>query len=305
MAAVSARAAGRALSPVPPDAPRGRDSVVPGPFALRVATGFVGIPIVLYAAYLGGVQWLALVSIVVGLGLFEFYRMMRAKGLRPYRFIGVSCGIILVWSRSALSTIDANLLFAVVLLAVMCIELFRRETQYAVYHIATTLLGLVYVGWLGAHLVQLRELGPILGAPRPYAEGFDYVVFALVVTWGTDTAAYLVGSRWGRHKLAPRISPRKSIEGAVAGLVGGTLCGLIVTILPHHALTVVQAAWVGAVASIAGQFGDLVESLIKRDTHIKDSSRTLPGHGGMLDRLDSVLFAVPVVYYALRFVVLG
>jgi phosphatidate cytidylyltransferase len=163
----------------------------------------------------------------------------------------------------------------------------------------------VYVGWLGAHLMMLREMGPILGAPRPYAEGFDYVVFALVVTWGTDTAAYVVGSRWGKRALAPRISPRKSVEGAIAGLIGGTVCGLLVTQLPHHALTLVQALWVGALASVAGQFGDLVESLIKRDTHIKDSSRTLPGHGGMLDRLDSVLFAVPVTYYALRFVVLG
>lgn len=290
---------------LPREAPRGSDSIVPGPFALRVATGIIGIPIVLYAAWLGGAVWLTLVSLIVGLGLFEFYRMMRAKGLRPYRFLGVACGIILVWSRSALATLDANLLLAGVLLAVMCTELFRRETQYAVYHIATTLLGLVYVGWLGAHLVQLRELGPILGRPRPYAEGFDFVVFALVVTWGTDTAAYLVGSRFGRRPLAPRISPRKSVEGAIAGLVGGTACGLLVTLLPAHTLTLVQALWVGAVASIAGQFGDLVESLIKRDTHIKDSGQTMPGHGGILDRLDSVLFAVPVVYYALRFVVLG
>jgi phosphatidate cytidylyltransferase len=261
----------------------------------------VGIPVVLYTVHEGEVLWLALVSLVVGLGLFEFYRMMRAKGLRPYRFLGVASGMLLIWSRSPTASVDTNFLFALILLAVMTSELLRRRTAYAVYHISTTILGVVYVAWLGSHLVLLRELPRALMPVRPYGEGWDYVLFALAVTWSTDTAAYVVGSRWGRRPLAPRISPRKTVEGAVAGLMGGMLGGLLIVVLPAHVLSVPQALGLALVASAAGQCGDLVESLIKRDVHIKDSSQTLPGHGGMLDRLDSVLFAVPVVYYALRF----
>ncbi len=271
---------------------------------LRVATGVVGAPIVLYAVWAGGLVWLSLVSMTVGLGLFEFYRMMRAKGLRPYRLLGVASGMLLIWSRSPIIAADTNMLFALILLALMTSELFRRDTRYAVYHLATTLFGVVYVGWLGAHLVLLRELPHSLVPSRAYADGWVYVFFALIVSWTTDTAAYFVGSRWGRTPLAPRISPKKSVEGGLGGLVCGTLAGGAIALWRPDILSVPAGLGVACAASLAGQAGDLVESLIKRDVHIKDSSQTLPGHGGILDRLDAVLFAVPVVYYAFRFGVL-
>ncbi len=271
---------------------------------LRILTGVIGAPIVLYAVHAGRLWWLALVSMTVGLGLFEFYRMIRAKGLRPYRLLGVASGMLLVWSRSPLVSVDTNLLFGLVLLLLMTSELFRRDTRYAVYHLATTLFGVMYVGWLGAHLVLLRELPLALSPSRPYADGWIYVLFALTVSWTTDTAAFFVGSRWGRTPLAPRISPKKSVEGGVGGLVCGMVAGGVIAWLRPDILSIPAGIGVAAAASLAGQAGDLVESLIKRDVHIKDSSQTLPGHGGILDRLDAVLFAVPVVYYAFRFGVL-
>lgn len=266
---------------------------------LRILTGVIGAPIVLYAVWAGRLVWLALVGLTIGLGLFEFYRMMRAKGLRPYRLLGVTSGMLLIWSRSPVLAADTNMLFALILLALMTAELFRRDTRYAVYHLATTLFGVVYVGWLGAHLVLLRELPHSIH--RPYQDGWIYVLFALVVTWTTDTAAYFVGSRWGRRPLAPRISPKKSVEGGIGGLVFGTLAGGVVASLRPDILSLPAGLGVAAAASLAGQAGDLVESLIKRDVHIKDSSQTLPGHGGILDRLDAVLFAIPMVYYCFRF----
>lgn len=293
------------LAPPVYDRPRAeRNTILPGPFAVRVATGAVCIPIVLYAAWRGTFVWFALVGLAVGLGLFEFYRMMSAKGLRPYRILGVASGILLIWSQTSLATMDTNFLFAVILLVLMTLELARGATRYAVYHLSTTIFGVVYVGWLGSHLVQLRELPLTLSPTRPYAEGFLYVALALVITWAGDTGAYLIGSRWGKRPLAPRISPRKTVEGAIGGLLGGILGAVLIAAIPPHVVGYRWAVVLGLVGSVAGQSGDLVESLIKRDVHIKDSARVLPGHGGILDRLDSVLFAVPVLYYLLRFVVL-
>jgi phosphatidate cytidylyltransferase len=151
--------------------------------------------------------------------------------------------------------------------------------------------------------VALRELPVQVG--RPYIQGAVFVAFVFATTWVADTSAYLVGSLWGRHKLAPRISPGKSIEGACGGVAFAVGAGaLFAHLYLRDAVTPWTGALLGGAAAVAGLFGDLAESLLKRDAHVKDASGAIPGHGGMLDRFDSVLFSAPLLYYVLRFVVL-
>lgn len=151
--------------------------------------------------------------------------------------------------------------------------------------VALTLLGVCYCAWLLGHAIWLR------GLPH----GAALMLALLAITWVGEVAAYFVGGRWGRHRLAPRVSPAKTIEGAVAQLAASVATALIAawaTVLtPAHALGV------GLLLGVVGQFGDLAESFLKRSTATKDASALLPGHGGLLDRLDSLLFNVPALYY--------
>jgi phosphatidate cytidylyltransferase len=152
---------------------------------------------------------------------------------------------------------------------------------------ALTLLGICYCAWLLGHVIWLRAL----------PGGRYLVLFALAVTWCGETAAYFVGRRWGRHKLAPRVSPGKTMEGGVAQLavsVGAALPGV-----PLLGLEPLHAVGIGAVLGVVGQLGDLAESFLKRSAGTKDAGTLVPGHGGLLDRLDSLLFNLPALYYYL------
>jgi len=148
----------------------------------------------------------------------------------------------------------------------------------------------------------LRELPHVTG--QPYIAGFRLVILVFLLTWSADTGAYLVGSILGRHKLAPRISPGKSIEGVAGGVLFAIGAGVVAArTFMHGELTPWFGALLGAIAAIVGLLGDLVESQLKRDARVKDASDAIPGHGGALDRFDSVLFVAPLIYYVLRFVV--
>jgi phosphatidate cytidylyltransferase len=143
----------------------------------------------------------------------------------------------------------------------------------------------------------LRELPWTLG--QPYALGMSYALLPFFLAWTCDTAAYLVGRVWGRHRLAPGVSPHKSTEGAIAGLMASIAAGLLARTWFAPYLSLGQALVLGALVGVFAQLGDLVESLLKRDAETKESSSIIPGHGGVLDRFDSLLFAAPLVYYFL------
>jgi phosphatidate cytidylyltransferase len=155
-------------------------------------------------------------------------------------------------------------------------------------------MGALYVGWLGSHAVLLREL----------PDGLDWVLLALFSVWITDSAAYFVGRAIGRRKLAPSISPNKTWEGAVAGLIGGA----VAVVALHEAFgldaSAVELVALAVVLPVIGQLGDLGESALKRSWGVKDTGWLLPGHGGFLDRIDSLLIVVPVVYYWVRWLVM-
>jgi phosphatidate cytidylyltransferase len=169
----------------------------------------------------------------------------------------------------------------------------RRELAESVQSIAFTLLGVFYVGWLLSYVLLLRLL----------SDGPSYVFYIFGVVWLGDAAALVSGTLMGRHKLAPTISPHKTIEGAFGGILG-SLCGAVLGglwLLGHF--TVLQCFAVGIMLAIFGQLGDLSESLLKRSTGIKDSGILIPGHGGILDKVDGILFGAPALYYYVLYII--
>jgi phosphatidate cytidylyltransferase len=269
--------------------------------AKRVLASMIFIPCLIIIARRGGYYYLALIDIMILIGLWEFYRMMEAKGLKPYKMMGILSGLALSWYVFFQQGIYANVLLSVIFIGIMVLELARKEKGLAVYHISVTLFGVFYVAWLGSHLILLRELPHLKGLD--YSLGFSFVIITFALTWCYDTGAYFIGSWLGRHPLLPSVSPGKTLEGAVGGIVS-SIIGIIVaraTIAPY--ITLPQAIGLAFAASVIGQLGDLSESMIKRDVKIKDSSKTIPGHGGVLDRFDSLLFTAPMIYYFLKYVI--
>jgi phosphatidate cytidylyltransferase len=208
---------------------------------------------------------------------------------------GVLGGVALLGLMSIPST-GASLFPAMVTLAVMGIAVtalaYGRDLRVAGADAAFSLFGVWYVAWLLGHLVWLR------GLPT----GAWLVVFALWVTWIADAAAYYVGKTWGRRPLAPRLSPKKTVEGAIGAVAGGALAAFAAAAWFVDALSWGEAAALGAVAASVGIVGDLFESLIKRGAGVKDSGGLIPSHGGVLDKIDGLLFTAPVIYYYLAWV---
>jgi phosphatidate cytidylyltransferase len=161
----------------------------------------------------------------------------------------------------------------------------------------------LWVGWLGSYLVRLRELP--LESGGGYGTGATYVWLALALTWGCDTAAYAAGSLWGRHKLFERVSPNKSVEGALGGLAACLAMACLARAWFAPFLGRLDVIVLGLGVGVVSQLGDFVESMVKRDMGVKDASRVIPGHGGVLDRFDGLFFSAPLVYLYLRFAVLS
>jgi phosphatidate cytidylyltransferase len=276
-----------------------KDNNSRGSLLKRLVASAIFLPCLIVITRRGGFYYVILIDIMILVGLWEFYRMMEAKGLRPYKLIGILSGIALSWYIYFHQGIYANFFLSVVFMGVMSLELARRERRFATYHISVTIFGVFYVAWLGSHLILLRELPHLRGLD--YSLGFSYVMVLFVMTWSYDTGAYVVGRLFGKHKIVPSISPGKTLEGLLGGLIFSVVGILIARIIIAGYLNPLQAVVLAIISSLVGQVGDLVESMIKRDARIKDSSTTIPGHGGVLDRFDSLLFTSPLIYYIFRY----
>lgn len=257
----------------------------------RILSAIVLIPVVLWAVYKGGLLYFAAVAIASLLAAHEFYAMMAHGGYRPTYPLGMALTALLLldaryplWQLSRLS-LAAALIFSLLW------QLLQKETHGALVNWALTLAGALYVGWLASHFVSLRDL----------PQGVGWTVLALLSTWACDTGAYSVGMAFGRHPFFSHISPRKTWEGAIGGWISGiiatALVGSLIRIEVGHGLIL------GVAIALAATFGDLAKSLLKRQVGVKDSGHLIPGHGGMLDRIDSLLFTVVVVYYYASWVV--
>ena len=267
----------------------------------RVISSLCAIPLVVAAVWFDKpLPWFAVfVSIWGILAILEFYRLVAASKVAPLTYFGLIWTPLFILSRNSvlLSILEPyfnlNLLMPFLLTSTVIISLIwlllrpHKENAFAAW--AWTIAGITYLGWLLGYLVALRDLNG----------GRNWVFFALFVTFASDSTAFFVGRTWGRHHLAPRISPAKTWEGAIGGILGSIIFSLFF-ILPTPLslpLNYGQAMFLGLLVSIMGQLGDLVKSLFKRNMGVKDSGKLLPGHGGVLDRTDSVIFAGVVVYY--------
>ncbi len=250
----------------------------------RVITALVALPLVIGVIWLGGIWFFAGVMGIALVAGWEFNRMMQAGGYRPTLFIILALILLLLFD-SYRSDLSLYCIITFILLLSITWQLFRSDSEAATVDWALALAGGLYIGWGLAHLVRLRNLG----------DGMAWIWLALLATWGSDTLAYFVGRALGSHKLWPRHSPKKTWEGLFGGILGGLLGAAIVAFFSP--LSWPSALIVGAIVPIAGLFGDLSISMMKRHVGVKDSSNLLPGHGGVLDRIDSLLFVSVVVYY--------
>ena len=252
----------------------------------RVLSALVLIPLVVLAAYLGGLWLAGLVALFAALAVIEFYQLSNRLGARPSIWVGTALTVGLVVAAQLRAYRIGAPLFIGVLGALMVERVWRQNFDGFLSDWATTLVGSAYIGGMLSHFVLLRGL----------QQGLVWVALAILVTWVTDTGAYFVGTTVGRRRFFPRISPRKTLEGAIGGLLLGTPTAMAIAIPLLH-LPWPQAAALGVLIALAATFGDLAESLIKRQAGVKDSGNLIPGHGGALDRVDSLLFAAVVVYY--------
>jgi phosphatidate cytidylyltransferase len=195
--------------------------------------------------------------------------------------------------RCCCGYVDKTSLAALIMFFVLFIlEVFKGEADLSVERIAASFLGAFFIPLALAHMVYIRNLNG----------GMQLMFFVFIEVWILDTAAFVFGYVFGKHRLARRVSPRKTIEGAVAGVVFGVITSIVYRYLfIKNILTLNGAAVLGFVIAVVGQFSDLAESLIKRDGNVKDSGKLIPGHGGVFDRFDSYIFAAPAVYYVLIF----
>lgn len=274
---------------------------------LRVLSGVLFVPLLLLLARVGGVAWLGFVALQTLLGLEEFYRMARAKRLEPVRWLGFVAALALLVLAYRPQTPNAALLATAALLLLLALVLRRGGEERVLESAAVTAFGVLYVGWLSAHFVLLRELPWRAGLA--YRDGASIVLYAFLVTWSCDTGAYVTGRFLGRTRPWATISPRKTLEGSIGGFVWAIVAaqiGAATFLRPEGGeplLTWPHALVAGALVGVCGQVGDLVESLFKRDAASGDSSDLIPGHGGVLDRFDSLYFAAPILYHYLRAVI--
>ncbi len=230
----------------------------------------------------------ALVSLVVVLGAREFPRLTGSASSLLSRLPSILIAWLLCLSSFRPDWVDTNLVICLAVGLPFLIEIVKRNPPSALLNISSALLGVLYVGWLfGRHLILLRQM----------SDGRNLIILLIGITWSGDIGAYLVGMRFGKHKIIPAISPGKSIEGYLAGIVFSCVVALAIR---HWLLTdigLLHMVIMGIGLAIIGQIGDLAESLLKRGANMKDSGTIMPGHGGILDRCDSMIFIAPALYY--------
>jgi phosphatidate cytidylyltransferase len=309
--------------------------------AIRVIVAVVAIPLLLFFAIQGGVIFFLFVAIVSALALHEFYSLAKAKGISPQVGFGLlfgfcvnaaffhgklqyalvsmllKRGIEIPFPSMAQLLMILSLLFVP---AILLVELFRNKPQ-AMMNVGSTLFGVSYISLFLGALIGVRELFVPADFPvyahfqipgtsvTPEVEQTIYrwggltVIAIFASIWICDSAAYFAGRAIGRHKLFERVSPKKTWEGAIAGFLCAVLAFVAAKALVLPYLSYSSAVVCGGIVGIFGQFGDLAESLMKRDAGVKDSSTLIPGHGGIFDRFDSLIFVSPLLFFYLDFIV--
>ena len=261
--------------------------------------GVIALPAIIY----GGVFYFLLIGVFLVGGAWEYVRMYRAVQAEPNEIVTIG-GVLVVATARFFFEEAAIPLFVLSVLLAMTAHLiaFERGRDQAALDFGVTVTGIVYLGWLGSYLLDLRQL----------PQGNWWFMLVLPIAWGGDTGAYSIGAAYGKHKMTPRLSPKKSWEGYFAGLFTSILVGAFFSYafsaLGHQPLggmiTILQGTFLGLVIGALAPLGDLGESMLKRQGGLKDSSNVFPGHGGFLDRIDSWIWAAALGYFMIQFFIL-
>jgi phosphatidate cytidylyltransferase len=270
----------------------------------RILTALVGIPIIFAAIYFGGIYFAGLMFIVSFFCVWEYLSLMQKYS--PHKIIVlISASLFFIILSSSqqpninlgFMAVDTAACFAVLILFILfAVEVFGKNTELCIQRIAVSFLGVFFLPLSLFFMTAIRD------ARYSGSDAMKYVFLIFIVVWVLDTAAYAFGKMFGKHKLASNVSPKKTLEGAAAGVIFGVFAAIICKYIFIADLRLADAAAFGIILSVVGQFSDLAESLIKRDANIKDSGKTIPGHGGFLDRFDSYIFAAPAIYFYIFFI---
>jgi phosphatidate cytidylyltransferase len=257
-------------------------------FGVRAGSAVLLGAVILAALLWGGVWTLAAVTAVIALlAAIEFYALARRERRLPSEFIGLTAIVAMPFAAAWHGAVGLTAAVGILVISAFFWHVMIRQIRLA--DTGTTLFGAVYIGFTLAHLVLIRE----------FEAGVMLALTMIVSIWVNDSFAYLAGTAFGKHKLAPRISPKKTWEGLAAGTVGTTGVWVASALLPGVTVPFGWRLAIGIAASVAAVIGDLAESRIKREVGVKDSGTLLPGHGGYLDRFDSFIMVAIVTHYML------
>lgn len=270
---------------------------------MRVIVAVVAIPLIVAACYFGGPWFFLFTTALIVLSANEFYNLASSKALHPSAVFGItSAGVLnaLVYSAGFAAALD--FLILIIPLALLS-ELFKTrpdKVSGTFENVGTTLLGIFYIGILGAVLTALRQRVNLESVFPDRKDAGLFMIAILATIWICDSAAYFVGRSIGKRKMSKLVSPNKTWEGAIAGFVFAIATAVATKYLIMPFLDLELAIGTGIIIGTFGQAGDFVESLFKRDAGAKDSSNLIPGHGGVFDRFDSLLFSAPFIYLLLE-----
>jgi phosphatidate cytidylyltransferase len=253
----------------------------------RILTAVIGLPLLIAIIWFGEPWFTLLIAVMATLGSWEFYRMAGQLKLHPITYLGMAWVLLIVLSPHCPYAATIPFLITSAIVISLIWMLFRSPREHAFTNWAWTIAGILYIGWMLSYWVELRSL----------EAGKGLVFWAMFTTFASDTSAFFIGRRWGKHALAPSISPGKTWEGAIGGLLASIIASLILRTIFPLPFSYWQIALLGCVISLFAQLGDLAESLLKRNTGVKDAGKLIPGHGGIMDRIDSLIFTGVIVYY--------
>ncbi len=286
----------------------------------RVLVAIIGIPIAVLLLYAGGIAFTIAVMFVSSLALIELFDFFKKKGIIPFTKTAIAANIVLIFAtylfinNSLKEQYNELLLFSLLFLIILLFLLkgLWSKKQGALLNIIASLGGFFYISLTFIFLILLREFGSLYSVINRgistdssiiIGREAEFLLSLLIAIWICDTMAFFVGKSIGKHKLFPSVSPKKTWEGAIGGFIGALGGFILCTQFPFllKGFPLKEAIIIGIIVGIVGQIGDLSESKLKRDAGVKDSSSILPGHGGILDRFDSIMFVIPIIFIYLFF----
>ena len=265
---------------------------------MRLITSFLFTPFFLLLFDYGSLPVLFFSAGLIAVLAYEFFYVLEAKGLEPYFKVGVAGSVLIAMVMYFTTQTKAYFFLTTIIIVLAVNEMTRKDNRLFILHMSSTIFGIIYTGWLGGHILLVQRLS------RNTFDSSILLFLTLFLVWMSDTGAYLIGMTIGRHKIIPRISPSKTYEGFFGGMIFTIVTTMIFRYLWLPCINPIDIILLGILAASAGLAGDLVESAMKRDAAMKDTANTLPGHGGVLDRFDSILFALPMLYYYYIFILI-